>query len=265
MRGRDVTSALQAGAESRVFTIESVRALVGRIGCPRVLRAVLTALDAANGDLGAAQANLEHWFDSTMDRVSGWYKRNTQLYVFAIGLAIVVVADADSFSIARRLYTDPAMRQEAVAIAGNRVATDTSAQTAASQLRRIDLPLMGWQHIGADSLQGRAKAAAYGTHALHALIGWLVTALAISLGAPFWFDTLGRIMVVRNTVKPAQKSPVEASQDRQAPPAPVIAAAGAPSPGVASVAPMIVLPPSPPPEDFVPQEWASGHPQGGVL
>ncbi len=32
----------------------------------------------------------------------------------------------------------------------------------------------------------------------HAL-GWLVTILAISLGAPFWFDVLNKFMNLRNT------------------------------------------------------------------
>jgi hypothetical protein len=45
-------------------------------------------------------------------------------------------------------------------------------------------------------------------------IGWLITAAAISLGAPFWFDTLNRFMVVRSTVKPKEKSPEEGSKDR---------------------------------------------------
>jgi hypothetical protein len=47
------------------------------------------------------------------------------------------------------------------------------------------------------------------------IIGWLITALAISLGAPFWFDILNKIMVVRSTVKPHEKSPEEASEDKQ--------------------------------------------------
>jgi hypothetical protein len=37
-------------------------------------------------------------------------------------------------------------------------------------------------------------------------LGWLITAAAISLGAPFWFDTLSRFMVVRSTVKPKDAS-----------------------------------------------------------
>jgi hypothetical protein len=43
--------------------------------------------------------------------------------------------------------------------------------------------------------------------------GWLITAFAISLGAPFWFDTLNRIMVVRSTVKPHEKSREQESKD----------------------------------------------------
>jgi hypothetical protein len=32
--------------------------------------------------------------------------------------------------------------------------------------------------------------------------GWLITILAVSLGAPFWFDTLSRFMNVRSAGKP---------------------------------------------------------------
>ena len=41
---------------------------------------------------------------------------------------------------------------------------------------------------------------------LETLTGWLITTLALSLGAPFWFDTLNKFMVVRSTVKPKEKS-----------------------------------------------------------
>lgn len=29
-------------------------------------------------------------------------------------------------------------------------------------------------------------------------VGWTLTALAVSLGAPFWFDTLNRFMSIRS-------------------------------------------------------------------
>ncbi len=52
------------------------------------------------------------------------------------------------------------------------------------------------------------------------IAGWAITAFAVSLGAPFWFDILNKFMVVRSTVKPAEKSPPEASKDPQPSPAP---------------------------------------------
>ncbi len=50
-----------------------------------------------------------------------------------------------------------------------------------------------------------------------AIPGWLITAFAISFGAPFWFDMLNKMMVIRSTVKPHEKSPEERSNDRQQP------------------------------------------------
>jgi hypothetical protein len=45
------------------------------------------------------------------------------------------------------------------------------------------------------------------------IIGWLLTALAVSLGAPFWFDLLNKFIVIRSAVKPREKSPEEESKD----------------------------------------------------
>jgi hypothetical protein len=45
------------------------------------------------------------------------------------------------------------------------------------------------------------------------LPGWLLTGMAISLGAPFWFDLLNKFMVVRSTIKPQEKSQTEPSKD----------------------------------------------------
>jgi hypothetical protein len=46
----------------------------------------------------------------------------------------------------------------------------------------------------------------------HAL-GWILTALALLLGAPFWFDLLNKFIVIRSAVKPHEKSPEEGSKD----------------------------------------------------
>jgi hypothetical protein len=59
------------------------------------------------------------------------------------------------------------------------------------------LPI-GWDsaaHFWNEALPG-----ANWTWLLH-WIGWLLTALALSLGAPFWFDLLNRLVNVRHTIR----------------------------------------------------------------
>ena len=43
------------------------------------------------------------------------------------------------------------------------------------------------------------------------LLGWLLAALAISLGAPFWFNVLNRVLAVRSTLKPTSRASVTES------------------------------------------------------
>jgi hypothetical protein len=102
------------------------------------------------------------------------------------------------------------------------------------------------------------------------ILGWVITGFAISLGAPFWFDLLNKIMVVRSTVKPHQKSPEESSEDRQNEREPVRVAAvvGVPSSATPSVPPATHSAGGAwvnPGRDYQPQEWASGHPESGIL
>jgi hypothetical protein len=56
----------------------------------------------------------------------------------------------------------------------------------------------------------------FGKALVFALLGWMITAVAGTLGAPFWFDALNKVMVIRSTVKPKEKSGDEGSEDRAA-------------------------------------------------
>jgi len=85
-----------------------------------------------------------------------------------------------------------------------------------SQVTTSSLLPLGWKHPWhsyEDYFRVAPKDAIFS--ALTILAGWVMTALAISFGAPFWFDLLNKFMVVRSTVKPHEKSPEEGSEDRQ--------------------------------------------------
>lgn len=81
----DAGSADATGDAERVHTgmdVAALRAGVRRLSSPLVRRAVLNAIDQSTGDLESIQKNLESWFNGTMDRVSGWYKRRKQFWLF---------------------------------------------------------------------------------------------------------------------------------------------------------------------------------------
>jgi hypothetical protein len=103
------------------------------------------------------------------------------------------------------------------------------------------------------------------------ILGWLITGFAISFGAPFWFDLLNRMMVIRSTVKPHEKSPEEASQDKQSdkeksksqPTSTVIVATGtAAAPTTTHSASGAAIDAG---DDYKGHEWSSGFPEAGVL
>lgn len=196
------------------ITVESIRRNIANIPEPNVRRVLLTAIDTAQGDINKAQENIEKWFDSTMERVSGWYKRSTQVIIFLIGFTLAVAMNVDTIAVANYLYKNEAVR--AVIVAQAEKATENadssktlSYETAKTQLDGMKIPI-GWPSTG--SKEGDtpkafiSKVCSDPTNLISPLFGWLLTAFASTLGAPFWFDILSKLMVVRSTVKPLEKT-----------------------------------------------------------
>jgi hypothetical protein len=196
----------------------------------KAAQALLTLAIDAKGDVVAFQRNLEQWYNDAMDRVSGWYKRYTQRVLVVLGLLLAIAFNVNSVRVARTLWLDRDARQAMVGAAGN-YAKEHSAVAPAdggkvdagklkeqlqsdvdvfNQVTTTSLLPLGWKHpwhFYEDYFQVAPKDAIFS--ALTLLAGWVMTALAISFGAPFWFDTLNRFMVMRSTVKPQEKSKTE--------------------------------------------------------
>lgn len=198
----------------------------------KAAQALLTLAIDARGDVGAFQRNLEEWYNDAMDRVSGWYKRYTQRVLVVIGLLLAIAFNVNSVRVARSLWLDRDARQAMVDAAGNYakehpgVANQAAPADAGklkeqlqsnidvfSQVTTSSLLPLGWKHpwhFYEDYFRVAPKDAIFA--ALTILAGWVMTALAISFGAPFWFDTLNKFMVVRSTVKPQEKSKTETAK-----------------------------------------------------
>jgi hypothetical protein len=201
-----------------------------------VKRSLLLLLRNADGKLEAFQKNLETWFNDAMDRVSGWYKKRSQIITVVVAAVITIFANADTIEIARKLFVNPTLRETIVKEAGANAGQPPSGLT---PQEKADLAeLTGWsaefetfhwmqalaEHkTGQDIENARADDSFPGMNLRSAeffpwlwtvvpthLLGWLLTAVAASLGAPFWFDTLNKFMNIRA----AGTSPSEKGQDR---------------------------------------------------
>ncbi len=208
-------------ASAKPVTLDAIRSNLGSLENPAVQRALLIALDGADGDLAKAQTNLETWYDSAMDRVSGWYKRSTQLILLALGLVLAATLNISTIRVGETLYHDKTAREMVVASAEKiQKNPPVNYQEASRSLGDLSM-LVGWPKTW-DGVKYEV-----GNYWAPDLAGWLVTAFAVSIGAPFWFDLLNRLIIVRSTVKPHQKSPEDdsiensaASAARDTPPAP---------------------------------------------
>ena len=232
----EVRSALPAHA-AEAFS-QAIAARSGELG--RVLGALN---EEAAGDAERLRQGIERWFNDGMDRLSGWYKRRTQAVQVLLGLSLAVILNLDAIGMGTTLWTNVAVREAVVAQAHvyavearqpairgpvqpeNRPAGlpadagSGSAQLRSAQpvpqvdaagsspaerrfeelrtrLQETSLPI-GWTEVGKRRFRERPVVT---------LIGWLLTAAAASLGAPFWFDLLNKFMNIRSAgPAPAEK------------------------------------------------------------
>ncbi len=186
-------------------------------------QAICTLVKQAGGDMAATRRSLQEWFDDGMDRAAGWYKRKTQFVLFAIGMSIAVGLNVDSIAIGRTLWISPALRSYSVAAAEQYARSQggitPKASEDLSQLESLSLPI-GWNRDKypwmETRIEGTISSQQFSQFRLMVVLaGWFLTAIAMTLGAPFWFDMLNQIVVIRSTVKPQEKSNTEASKDPQ--------------------------------------------------
>jgi hypothetical protein len=173
---------------------------------PRLAQSLLPILDRAGDDYGLALKGIEGWFSNGMNRVSGWYQARTRTILFCLGLAVAVIGDIDSITLARSFWATPAEWSVVDDLAGRTVAArpglpdgrQALADLKALKAAGIPLGLTCLDPVALDATNCvQAVRAEFSGGILLKLIGWLLTALAISLGAPFWFQALSRIVPLR--------------------------------------------------------------------
>jgi regulator of replication initiation timing len=195
------------------------RALLGQIKgqviTPALQSAMITIANKVEATAEGAEnrvdefsRELEKWFDRGMERATGVYKRNAKAVGLLIGVAIAVSMNADTFNIATQLATDSAIRstitQAATQAAGTVDATNpallqqelnTLQAAVNTSLNQIPFPIGYGPIVLAQQAAGEANWPI--PFLPRRFLGWIVSGLAISMGASFWFDLLKRVVNVR--------------------------------------------------------------------
>jgi len=212
----DTIDPVKDGTQPR--TIQDLRAGIASLPATNLRKTLLGFIDTAQGDLDSAQNKIEHWFDDTMARVSGWYKRLAQKLIFVAGLLLCLALNADTFQISRELWSDEALRNAVVAQASKRVqeskAVEAAPGGATQELRLAQLQAVSDEVRAAHPLPlgwSREKKGVRGTllswpESPLKLLGILASSLAILLGAPFWFDLLNNVINLRMSGEPPAPS-----------------------------------------------------------
>lgn len=160
----------------------------------------------AQGDLTAVRAEAETWFDQTMDRLAGVYKRWTQLWLFCAGLTLAVAANASVFGVASKLWHDPVTRA-AVAEAASQLSSAGGSTDPAADLEQVASQVDDLEAVGLPLGWDGDHPAGKGLGLVGTAAGWLSTALLVMLGAPFWFDTLTRLVSIRSSGQKPPRAP----------------------------------------------------------
>lgn len=182
-------------------TVENVRDTLMKLPASPIKGTLLALVDGAGNDVDKVRQNIEGWFNDAMERLSGWYKQRTRWVILGLAVAVTLALNVNTIYVFNSLYHDGTVRAAVVAAAQQATQQSTPADTQfpltridqyQQELEQLNIPI-GWSDPKLRSDLNDPQTIPI------ALFGWLITALAVSQGAPFWFDVLNKLVNVRTT------------------------------------------------------------------
>jgi hypothetical protein len=206
IHGRRFAAAVVDTVKEGATTVAEVQAAIEAsetipVDLKRQLRIIV---NDAGDSMDQLREGVATWFDDSMDRVSGWYKRKTQVVTFFVALFLTLLLNADALALANGMLQNPAAREVFIAQV-DQLEPDPSTGLPPLDVDEVKAALdpagfeLGWSDIDLANPVGWLFNP--GNWAWH-VPGWLVTIFAILLGAPFWFDIVSRVSKVRSGGNP---------------------------------------------------------------
>ena len=187
-----------------------------------LVESLQTLVANANGNMSRFRTSVEGWYDNHMDRVSGWYKRYVSKITLVVGAILVLLLNINTLTIGRTLYGSSVVGTAVSTVAAKSTSCQNQSQqdclsglqAQLSAAGQAGLPI-GWATVAAcakpktscswlDQRGILSPSGGSGWEAVLVLVGFLITIIALTPGARFWFDLLGRLGSLRSTgPKPA--------------------------------------------------------------
>jgi hypothetical protein len=156
--------------------------------------------------LETTRESIEQWFDHSMDKLSLWYKKESRKIIFVIGILVTLVLNLDTFMIVKSLYQNETLRSGVIAAAEKADPAAFKPENIGKtrdELEQLGFPL-GWD-LGISQNEDPRGYPVGEIAIIYKIIGLLLTLMAISLGAPFWFDILRKLLKFRKALAPPKK------------------------------------------------------------
>lgn len=169
---------------------------------------LLFLIQKSKGNVINFKHEIFRWFDECMERANTWYSRKVQYILLLLGFIIAIAVNGDTLRMIEKLNNDEKLRSELVQSAAVYVKENPNAPSKKIINAKIENEyynlmseshnLLGWENNNINFTEEKSNLVVK-------FLGFLLTAVAISLGSNFWFDLLKKLLNIRTLGKPTQK------------------------------------------------------------
>ena len=171
------------------------------------IRQTMAILQEARSDF---VAKINNSFDQAIDRVSQRFTAHARAITFVAGLLIATSLQVDTIGLVNRLSADDMLRQAFVTTASRQ---STLPQAAGASAGELDLQYMSFLAENGLVTAPRSPDEWLKRWRQTNVVGVLITALLLSLGAPFWYSALGKLLQLRSVLALKDDDQRKARQD----------------------------------------------------
>ena len=161
-------------------------------------------------DMDKVRSEIAKWYEAQTDRVTGWYKSFARTHLLVFGLLVAVLFNIDIIAITKRIAIDPGLRSILVGYSldprllklqqtepsANPEQASSAAVAAGKAVKQLWDQAPGLPFGWSKEVVEEWNRGSWWDHGIW-LVGWLLTGLGVSLGAPFWFDLLNKVASLR--------------------------------------------------------------------